>query len=66
MRFYRVSAAEVEDCLQSPTATTPTLEGRLNYWCGFPPLVLRVTLIEEHETFVIITVTMKDELPAED
>ena len=46
-----------------PEAATPTIKGRTNYWRRHNMEYLRVTAIEEADTFVIITVTPKEKGP---
>jgi len=63
MRRDRISTEMVQACLDAPEATTPTVKGRRNYWCGHNDSYLRVTAIEEGGNFVIITVGLRRKGP---
>jgi len=60
MRWYAVSQ---EAAVRSPDATTAGNGQRVNYWRRLDASFLRVTAVEEIESIVIITVTLRSRGP---
>ena len=65
MRRDRIESELVKACLDVPDATTATTKGRTNYWRKHNMEYLRVTAIQEADTFVIISVTLRRKGPPE-
>ena len=65
MRKEEVRPPLVETCVSSPELVTPSILGRKNHWRRHEEGYLRVTIAEEDEALVVVTVTIRRKLPEE-
>ena len=65
MRKQEVRRQLVEECVSSPELVTDSILGRKNHWRRHDEGYLRVTMGEEDEALVVVTVTIRRTLPEE-
>jgi Domain of unknown function (DUF4258) len=65
MRLWRLTEAEVTEALRTPDQVTPSSHGERHAWKQTARGWLRVTSVQEDETFVVITVTVRRRGPGE-
>jgi len=65
MRLYDLTEIDVTEALSQPDRLTPTSHGEQHAWQHIPRGWLRVTYVEEHQTVVVITVTVRRRGPEE-
>ena len=56
-RRWRISQAEIEEAIATPAATTPSVGNRVNCWHRWRGAWLRVTIEEQIDRMLVITVT---------
>jgi len=62
-RHGRISVEEVADAIDHPDGTTKSIKNRVNYWRRWRQGWLRVTIVEEPERIVVITITPRRKGP---
>ncbi len=65
MRKGEVATISVEACVRAPERVTDSILGRRNYWGRYGESYLRVTIAEEEEALVVVTVTIRRKGPKE-
>ena len=65
MRKGEVRRNVVELCVDTPEFVTDSVHGRKNHWRRHDEGYLRVTIAEEDEALVVVTVTIRRKLPEE-
>jgi hypothetical protein len=65
MRKEGVRSLVVETCVRGPEHVTASILGRKNLWRRHEEGYLRVTIAEEDETLVVVTVTVRRRMPEE-
>jgi hypothetical protein len=55
----------VETCVRSPEEVTDSVSGRRNLWRRHGKGYLRVTIAEEDEAVVVVTVAIRRKMPEE-
>jgi hypothetical protein len=63
VRHWRIPFEDIEQAVLRPEATRPSIENRVNYWRRWRNAWLRVTVVEEADRIVVITVTPKEKGP---
>ena len=63
MRKGEVWRNVVELCVDAPEFVTDSVHGRKNHWRRHDEGYLRVTIAEEDEALVVVTVTIRRKLP---
>lgn len=61
-RHWKFSLAELEDILDNPDGTAPSVMNRVNYWKRWRNAWLQVTAVDEGDRIVIVTVTPRPKL----
>lgn len=65
MRWFKVSLEGIKECVDYPMARTSGTASKLNYWIRSGELFLRVTVAEEADRLVVVTVTVRRKGPRE-
>jgi hypothetical protein len=65
MRAHAIGRDLVEKCINAPEQVMPSVLGRSNYWLRFGESFLRVTIAEEEDALVVVTVTVRRRRPRE-
>jgi hypothetical protein len=63
MRWYRVSLEDVKRCIDVPEVKTVGSSGKINCWTKLGKNFLRVTVTEEGNRLIVITVTIRRKGP---
>ena len=63
MRWHKISAEDVVDCLASPDFQEPARKGKTHSWQRVGKKFLRVTWLEEEEAIIVITAVLKQRPP---
>ena len=56
-RHWSIGIREIEEALDNPEGTMPSIKNRVNYWRRWRNAWLRVTMIEEADRIVIVSAT---------
>jgi hypothetical protein len=65
MRAWVIEQDLVETCTKNPEQVTPSVFGRSNYWLRRGQSFLRVTIAEEADALVVVTVIVRRRGPGE-
>jgi hypothetical protein len=65
MRKHELPRHSVETCVDTPELVTGSILGRKNHWRRHEDGYLRVTIAEEDQALVVVTVTVRRKRPEE-
>lgn len=65
MRAWAIEQDLVDMCINNPERVTPSVFGRSNYWLRRGESFLRVTIAEDGDALVVVTVTARRRGPGE-
>jgi hypothetical protein len=63
VRRWQIPLDDIEQSIMHPDATRQSVGDRVNYWRRWRDAWLRVTILEESDRTVVITVTLRGKGP---